>query len=103
MGKNLISVGATTRETTSNIPSVSIDPQTNAVSLRGNSNVRILIDENPTNMGAAQILQQIPSASIKKLELIINPSAKENPEGMSGIINIVINKNWFHYFRNFLQ
>lgn len=65
MGKNLISVGATTRETTSNIPSVSIDPQTNAVSLRGNSNVRILIDEKPTNMDAAQILQQFPSAFIK--------------------------------------
>lgn len=93
VGKDLISAGATAGEIMNNIPSVSVDPQTNAISLRGNSNVRILIDGKPTNMDAAQILQQIPSASIKQIELITNPSAKYNPEGMSGIINIVLNKN----------
>lgn len=93
VGKDLISVGATAGEIMNNIPSVSVDPQTNAISLRGNSNVRILIDGKPTNMDAAQVLQQIPSASIKQIELITNPSAKYNPEGMSGIINIVLNKN----------
>ncbi|MFV5699481.1 TonB-dependent receptor domain-containing protein [Flavobacterium sp. ZT3R17] len=93
VGKDLISAGSTAGEIMNNIPSVSVDPQTNAISLRGNSNVRILIDGKPTNMDAAQILQQIPSASIKQIELITNPSAKYNPEGMSGIINIVLNKN----------
>ena len=93
VGKDLISAGATAGEIMNNIPSVSVDPQTNAISLRGNSNVRILIDGKPTNMDAAQVLQQIPSASIKQIELITNPSAKYNPEGMSGIINIVLNKN----------
>ncbi len=93
VGKDLISAGATAGEIMNNIPSVSVDPQTNAISLRGNSNVRILIDGKPTTMDAAQILQQIPSASIKQIELITNPSAKYNPEGMSGIINIVLNKN----------
>ncbi|WP_317173114.1 outer membrane beta-barrel family protein [Flavobacterium soyangense] len=76
-----------------NIPSVSVDPQTNAISLRGNSNVRILIDGKPSNIDASQLLQQIPSSSIKQIELITNPSAKYNPEGFSGIINIVLNKN----------
>lgn len=93
VGKDLISAGATAGEIMNNIPSVSVDPQTSQISLRGNSNVRILIDGKPSNMSPEQILQQIPSASIKQIELITNPSAKYNPEGMSGIINIVLHKN----------
>jgi outer membrane receptor protein involved in Fe transport len=93
VGKDLISAGATASEIMNNIPSVSVDPQTNAISLRGNPNVRILIDGKPTTISAAQLLQQIPSSSIKQIELITNPSAKYNPEGMSGIINIILNKN----------
>ncbi len=93
VGKDLLSAGATAGEIMNNIPSVSVDPQTNEISLRGNSNVRILIDGKPTTIEASQLLQQIPSASIKQIELITNPSAKYNPEGMSGIINIVLNKN----------
>jgi outer membrane receptor protein involved in Fe transport len=93
IGKDLLSAGATAGEIMNNIPSVSVDPQTNEISLRGNSNVRILIDGKPTTIEASQLLQQIPSASIKQIELITNPSAKYNPEGMSGIINIVLNKN----------
>ncbi len=93
VGKDLISSGATASEIMNNIPSVSVDPQTNAISLRGNANVRILIDGKPSNVDASQLLQQIPSSSIKQIELITNPSAKYNPEGMSGIINIVLNKN----------
>ncbi|SDW75214.1 TonB-dependent receptor domain-containing protein [Flavobacterium degerlachei] len=93
VGKDLISTGATAGEIMNNIPSVSVDPQTNSISLRGNSNVRVLIDGKPSNIDASQLLQQIPSSSIKQIELITNPSAKYNPEGMSGIINIVLNKN----------
>ncbi len=76
-----------------NVQSVSVDSQTGNISLRGNENVRILIDGKPTNISAAQLLKQIPSSSIKSIELITNPSAKYNPEGMSGIINIVLHKN----------
>ena len=93
VGKDLLSAGATAAEIMNNIPSVSVDPQTNAVSLRGNSNVRIFVDGKPSTVDPAQLLQQIPSTSIKQIELITNPSAKYNPEGMSGIINIVLNKN----------
>lgn len=93
VGKDLISSGATASEIMNNIPSVSVDPQTNQISLRGNSNVRILIDGKPSNISPEQLLKQIPSASIKQVELITNPSAKYNPEGMSGIINIVLHKN----------
>ncbi|WP_235922001.1 TonB-dependent receptor domain-containing protein [Flavobacterium phycosphaerae] len=93
VGKDLISSGATAGEIMNNIPSVSVDAQTNAISLRGNENVRVLVDGKPTNIDPSQLLKQIPSASIKQIELITNPSAKYNPEGMSGIINIVLHKN----------
>jgi len=92
VGKDLIAVGATASAIMNNIPSVSVDQDGN-VSLRGNTNVKILIDGKPTNINAAQLLKQIPSSSIKSIELITNPSAKYNPEGMSGIINIVLRKN----------
>ncbi|RXQ94447.1 TonB-dependent receptor [Ancylomarina salipaludis] len=93
VGKDLTAAGATASEVLNNVQSVSVDSQTGTVSLRGNENVRILVDGKPTNISAAQLLKQIPSTSIKSVELITNPSAKYNPEGMSGIINIVLNKN----------
>ncbi len=92
VGKDLTAAGATASELLNNVQSVSVDSQTGALSLRGNSNVRVLVDGKPTNMSTAQLLQQIPSTSIKSIELITNPSAKYNPEGMSGIINIILNK-----------
>ncbi|MGB7786694.1 MAG: outer membrane beta-barrel family protein [Salinimicrobium sp.] len=92
VGKDLTTMGATAADIMNNIPSVSVDQDGN-IALRGNSNVRVLLDGKPTNMDAATLLKTIPSTSIKKVELITNPSAKYNPEGMSGIINIVLHKN----------
>lgn len=92
VGKDLMTTGASASEIMVNIPSVNVDQDGN-ISLRGNSNVRILVDGKPSNMDPAQLLKQIPSTSIKSIELITNPSAKYNPEGMSGIINIVLHKN----------
>lgn len=92
VGKDLTTAGATASDIMGNIPSVNVD-QDGRISLRGNENVRILVDGRPTNLDAAQLLKQIPSTSIKKIELITNPSAKYNPEGMSGIINIILHKN----------
>ena len=92
VGKDLTTAGASAADIMNNIPSVSVDQDGN-IALRGNANVRILVDGKPTHMDAAQLLRQIPSTSIKSIELITNPSAKYNPEGMSGIINIVLHKN----------
>lgn len=92
VGKDLTTAGATASEIMNNIPSVNVD-QDGRLSLRGNENVRVLIDGRPSNIEPAQLLKQIPSTSIKRIELITNPSAKYNPEGMSGIINIVLHKN----------
>lgn len=92
VGKDLTTAGASASDIMNNIPSVNVD-QDGKLSLRGNDNVRVLIDGRPTNIDPAQLLKQIPSTSIKKIELITNPSAKYNPEGMSGIINIILHKN----------
>src|SRR5690606_2704923 len=92
VGRDLLTAGATASEIMNNIPTVNVDQDGN-ISLRGNQNVRVLVDGRPTNIDRAQLLTQIPSTSIKKIELITNPSAKYNPEGMSGIINIVLHKN----------
>lgn len=93
IGKDLQTAGTTASEIMNNLPSVSVDQQTGAISLRGNQNVRVMVDGKLSNIPAEQLLKQIPSTSIKSIELITNPSAKYNPEGMSGIINIILLKN----------
>lgn len=92
VGKDLTTAGISASDIIGNIPSVSIN-QDGEISLRGNENVRILVDGKPTNINATDVLQQIPSTAIKNIELITNPTAKYNPEGMSGIINIILKKN----------
>ncbi|WP_452220282.1 TonB-dependent receptor domain-containing protein [Lacinutrix salivirga] len=93
VGKDLTTAGATASDIMNNIPSVNVDQQTGNISLRGNQNVRVMVDGKLSNVPIAQLLKQIPSTAIKQIELITNPSAKYNPEGMSGIINIKLHKN----------
>ncbi|MEE0938089.1 MAG: TonB-dependent receptor [Bacteroidales bacterium] len=88
--KNIVSVGGSASDVLENVPSVSVDEE-GEVSLRGNSNVKILIDGKPSELlgnDLASVLAQIPASSIENIEVITNPSAKYDPEGMSGIINI---------------
>lgn len=92
VGRDLTTSGASAADIMGNLPTLTVD-QDGKIAMRGNDNVRILIDGKPTNIPAAQLLKQIPSTSIKSIELITNPSAKYNPEGMSGIINIILHKN----------
>lgn len=93
VGKDLTTAGASASDIMNNIPSVNVDSQTGDITLRGNSNVRVMVDGKLSNVPIAQLLKQIPSTAIKSIELITNPSAKYNPDGMSGIINIVLHKN----------
>jgi len=77
------------------IPSISVDMDGN-ISLRGNKNVRILINDRPivvTAENQAAILEQIQADNIESIDVITNPSAKYNPEGMGGIINIQLKKS----------
>jgi len=93
IGKDLASAGTNSLQMLENIPSIEVNYQSGTISLRGNENVRVLIDGKPSNLSTAQILKQLPSSTVKSGELITNPSAKYNPEGMSGIINILLKKN----------
>ena len=93
--QNLASAGASASEMLSNIPSVEVDNEGN-VSLRNNSSVEVWINGKPSGLDAdnrAQILEQMPAGSIEAVELITNPSAKYNPEGTAGIINLVMKKD----------
>jgi len=88
--KNLSVAGGTAVDVLQNVPSVTVDAD-GAVSLRGSDNVTILIDGRPSSITGTK-LDQIPSSAIESIEVITNPSAKYNPEGMAGILNIVLKK-----------
>ncbi|MBL7815319.1 MAG: TonB-dependent receptor [Saprospiraceae bacterium] len=94
VGKDLANAGGTATDILNNIPSVSVDVEGN-VKLRGSENVRILIDGKPSGLvsfkGSAG-LQQLQGSLIEKVEVITNPSARYEAEGMSGIINIILKK-----------
>lgn len=93
VGKDLTATGTDAASVLNNIQSVSVDSESGEISLRGNTNVTVLIDSKPSNIPVEQLLKQIPANAIKNIELITNPSAKYNPEGNSGIINIELVKN----------
>ncbi|WP_448700858.1 TonB-dependent receptor domain-containing protein [Mucilaginibacter sp. AW1-3] len=93
--QSLVSEGGSATDLLANVPSVQVDVDGN-VNLRGSSNVRILIDGKPSLIAGGtvtDILQSIPASAIETIELITNPSSKYDPEGQSGIINIVLKKN----------
>ncbi|MGE5496838.1 MAG: TonB-dependent receptor domain-containing protein, partial [Syntrophothermus sp.] len=71
---------------------VEVDPSSNKISVRGNSNVNILIDGKPQPM-ADNLLAQMPATYVDKVEVVTTPSAKDDPEGDGGTINIVTKKN----------
>ena len=93
VGKDITATGGNALQVLQNIPSVSVDLQSGNIRLRGNENVRILINGKPLNMNPSQLLRQTPSSLLKQIEIITSPSAKYNPEGMSGIINFILKKN----------
>lgn len=94
VGKDLANAGGTAADILSNIPSVSVDVEGN-VSLRGSSGVRILIDGKPSglvSLKGGSGLQQLQGSMVERVEIITNPSARYEAEGMAGIINIVLKK-----------
>ena len=87
VGASITTEGATAVEALAEIPSVDVDIEGN-VSMRGSGNVTILVDGRPTNL----TLDQIPASQIESIEVITNPSARLEPDGMSGIINVILKK-----------
>lgn len=92
---DLLSKGGNLQDVLQNVPSVSVDTD-GTVTMRGNSNVRFLINGKPSSLlgidDGANALQSIPSESIDRIEVITNPSSKYEASGTAGILNIILKK-----------
>ncbi len=89
---SIVSKGGTALDLLRDVPSVEVD-ENDVIYLRGQSSVIILIDGRPVSMNAAQYLKLLAATSIDQVEIITNPSAKYDAEGMSGILNVITKKN----------
>ena len=89
---DIVAGSGTAEDVLTKVPMVTVD-QDGVVSLRGNPNVKVLINGRPNRLGAD--VDYIPASVIEKVEVITSPSAKYDPEGMAGIINIVLTKGRF--------
>jgi len=95
VGEDLSVKGGTANDILTRLPSVELD-QEGKISLRGEGTVTVLIDGRPSSISGGNgktLLDALPAGSIERIEIVTNPSAKYDPDGNSGIINIVLKKN----------
>ena len=95
VGNDLTSQGGFATDILKKIPQVSVDVDGN-VELAGSSSIRFLIDGKPSEAfgnNITDVLQSIPASQIKSIEVVTNPGAKYDAQGLGGIINIILKKN----------
>ena len=95
VGNDLTSQGGFATDILKKVPQVSVDVDGN-VELAGSSSIRFLIDGKPSaafGNNITDVLQSIPASQIKSIEVVTNPGAKYDAQGLGGIINIILKKN----------
>ena len=95
VGTDLSNLGGSASDVLANLPSVTVDVDGN-VEMRGSSNIKILIDGKPSGLvglSSSDALRQLQGNLIERIEIITNPSARYDAEGMAGIINIILKKD----------
>jgi outer membrane receptor protein involved in Fe transport len=91
VGEDILSSGGDAATVLSQLSEVNAD-ENGGISLRGNSNVQVLVNGKPSPLGNSDLLTQIPASEIKTVEIITSPSAKYTADGLTGIINILTKK-----------
>ena len=97
VGQDISVRGGTANDVLNRLPSVEVD-EDGGVTLRGDGSVIILINGRPSSLSGGNgktLLDALPAGSIERVEIVANPSAKYDPDGTSGIINIVLKKSLF--------
>lgn len=100
VGKNLASSGGTGTDVLKKVPTVDVDID-GKVTIAGDANVTVLIDGKKSGLSGTQRrgeVDNIAASMIERVEVITNPSAKYDPEGVGGIINIVLKRGTFEGF-----
>lgn len=92
VGKDVLSQSGAVTDLLNIVPSVSVSPA-GAISLRGNSNVLVLINGRRTGLTQGNALEQLPADQVERVEVITNPSSRFDSGGSAGIINIILKKN----------
>ncbi|SHE64355.1 TonB-dependent receptor domain-containing protein [Pedobacter caeni] len=92
VGKDILLQSGSLTELLNSVPSVSVSPS-GVLSLRGNSNVFVLINGRRSGLTQSSALEQIPADHIERIEVITNPSSRYDAAGSAGIINIILKKN----------
>lgn len=102
VAQNLSAAGGTAVDALENVPAVEVDVEGN-VALRGSSNFSVFINGKPSILSGTEALESIPAETIDNIEIITNPSAKYDPEGMAGIMNIILKENVRRGFNGILN
>lgn len=93
LGSDLQQSGINILEAFDNISEIQTDLDNGTISLRGSGNIRLLVNGKPSGVNASELLSQIPSSSVEKIEIITSPSVKNQADGLAGIVNIILKKD----------